>query len=135
MGRRSNALAPYFIHMREFERRLLRDALEAAGGNTELVATTLGVGIQYIYARSMVLGGIFPGKPKREPPGSTVEAFNKTSAHGRSPSKQPETKTRRPHRKKEKPSSSTVIDENATSEVAVATSEVAVATPEVATDA
>jgi hypothetical protein len=78
MGRRSNQLAPYFVQVREFERRLMRDALEAAG-TIELAATTLGVTTHYVRARSRLLGGVFPDEPKNEPPGPALAAWNTTS--------------------------------------------------------
>lgn len=79
MGRRSNQLAPYFVQVREFERRLMIGAIEIAGGDVGIAAMTLGVPIHYLRARSRLLGGVFEGEPKNEPPGSSVVAFNTTS--------------------------------------------------------
>jgi hypothetical protein len=80
MGRRTNQLAPYFVQVREFERRLMRDAI-AAAGSVALAATTLGVTTHYIRARSRLLGGVFPDEPKNEPPGLALEAWNSTSPY------------------------------------------------------
>jgi len=79
MARTSNKLAPYFIQVREFERRLMIGAIEIAGGDVGIAAMTLGVPIHYLRARSRLLGGVFENEPKNEPPGSSVKAFNSTS--------------------------------------------------------
>jgi len=78
-----NPMAPYFVQMREFERRLIRDAYEITGQNMALTADVLGVHIHYVKARAKLLGGVFNDEPKHEPPGPAAKAWNATSASSR----------------------------------------------------
>lgn len=78
--RKSNQMAPYFVQMREFERRLLRGAIEEADGSTGTAAAMLGVGRHYLVSRAKLLGGVLGDDPKHEPPGPALAAFNASSA-------------------------------------------------------
>jgi len=79
----ANPMAPYFVQMREFERRLIREAYEAAGQDLNATAEVLGVHTHYIKARAKLLGGVFNNDPKHEPPGLAAKAWNATSPSGR----------------------------------------------------
>ena len=72
-------MAPYFVQLREMERRLLRDAIAAGDGDIHAAAALLGVTYHYIAARAKLLGGVINGEPKHEPPGLAAEAFNAIS--------------------------------------------------------
>jgi len=73
---RTNPMAPYFVQLREFERRLIRDAFDAAGHDLGICAAVLGVHVDYVQARAKLLGGVFGEEPKHEPPGSAMDAWN-----------------------------------------------------------
>ena len=79
----SNPMAQYFVQLREFERRLLREAFEAMGGDLTMTAEALGVHKHYVRARARLLGGVFNGEPKHEPPGLAGKAWNATAPSGR----------------------------------------------------
>jgi hypothetical protein len=102
MAKRNNPMAPYFVQMREAERRLVNGAIEHAAealGSTrtfddhaKLAAELLGVHLTYIRVRGRVLGGVLPNDPKHEPPGSATEVWqqeNKASKKTRSPNPKP----------------------------------------------
>jgi len=102
MAKRNNPMAPYFVQMREAERRLVNGALEHAAetlGPTNtfedragLAASLLGVHMTYIKVRGRVLGGVLPDDPKHEPPGNATEIWhqeNKASKKTRSPNPKP----------------------------------------------
>lgn len=76
-------MAAYFVQMRDLERRLLVSALEvfeSLDGAPELAAGILGIPLSYFRVRARMLGGVFPGDPKHEPPTMTVtEAWSKES--------------------------------------------------------
>ncbi len=77
-GKRKNSpMAPYFVQLREFERRLMRDAIEA-GGAVSTAARMLGVTEHYVRARAKLLGGVIGDEPKHEPPGRAADAWNGT---------------------------------------------------------
>lgn len=76
--RRNSPMAPYFVQLREFERRLLREAIEA-GGDVSTAARMLGVTTHYAKARAKFLGGV-GNEPKHEPPGSSSAAWGATIA-------------------------------------------------------
>lgn len=71
-------MAPYFVQMREAERRLIQSTLDVArqtldvtaghSDHLEMAAGLLGVHITYLRVRGRVLGGVFEGEPKLEPP-------------------------------------------------------------------
>lgn len=74
MGRGlSNQSAPYFMTMRENERRMLGSAIDYCG-SISAAADALGVTKEYIRLRALHLGGVLPGQPKREPPGPIRQA-------------------------------------------------------------
>jgi hypothetical protein len=79
---KTNPMAPYFVQMREFERRLIREAHETTGGDIALTAEVLGVRVHYVKARAKLLGGVFGDAPKNEPPGLAAEAWQATSPSG-----------------------------------------------------
>jgi hypothetical protein len=76
--KRINPTAPYFVQMREQERRLILSTLEVArqalptkakfSTRLQMAATLLGVEPAYLRVRGRVLGGILEGDPKHEPP-------------------------------------------------------------------
>jgi len=79
---RVNPMAPYFVQLREFERRLIREAYEATGEDLDQTASVLGVHRHYVKARAKLLGGVF-GDPKNEPPGLAAKAWQNTVVSGR----------------------------------------------------
>lgn len=79
---RVRQMAPYFVQLREFERRLLAGALREAEGLTLDAAALLGLHEHYFRARATHLGGVLPGDPRREPPDKVIKAWNKTSPAG-----------------------------------------------------
>jgi hypothetical protein len=76
--RKNNPMAPYFVQLREFERRLMRGALEATGGDTIAAANLLGVTRHYLLARAKLLGAVIGNEPLHEPPGLAAKAWNAT---------------------------------------------------------
>jgi hypothetical protein len=80
---KNNKMAPYFVQMREYERRLLKEALTVSDGQVDSAAGILGVTRHYLLARAKLLGGVFTGEPKHEPPGRAAHAWNATNAAGR----------------------------------------------------
>lgn len=80
MGKPKNLAAGYFVRMREYERKLILEAIECAEGDRALAAEMLGVDEYYITARALFLGGVFVGDPKNEPPkkGAIREAWDKS---------------------------------------------------------
>lgn len=78
-----NPMAPYFVQMREFERRLIREAYETVGNDLPMTAEVLGVHTHYIKARAKLLGGVFGSEPRHEPPGAAMKAWQATSPSGR----------------------------------------------------
>ena len=62
-----NESAPYHVHLRDEERRLIATALHAEGNNVERAAEILGVGVRYLRARIRQLGGVL-GVDRNEPP-------------------------------------------------------------------
>jgi hypothetical protein len=84
MAKRKNGpMAPYFVQLRDYERELLKSALEAADGELAQAASMLGVTSGYIKARARLLGGVRPNEPKHEPPGPAAKAWNATAPSGR----------------------------------------------------
>lgn len=59
--------APYHVHLRDEERRLISTALHAEGGDLHRAAAVLGIGVRYMRARIRQLGGI-TGDERNEPP-------------------------------------------------------------------
>lgn len=100
MGKRLNPQAPYFVQMRELERRLILSALEATelppgGPQIRLAAGFLGVHSTYIRVRSRVLGGVFEGEPRCEPPKMTAtEIWGEENSKDRT--RAPNSRPRRP---------------------------------------
>jgi len=82
MTRKNSPMAPYFVQMREFERRLMTGAIETAGGNIAAAAQMLGVTQHYVRARAKLLGGVIGNEPKHEPPGRAINAWNATNGIG-----------------------------------------------------
>jgi hypothetical protein len=71
---KTNLMAPYFVQLRDFERRLMRDAIEAGGGPIR-AAELLGVDRKYLFARAKHLGGVISGEPVHEPPEYAKKAW------------------------------------------------------------
>jgi hypothetical protein len=69
-------MAPYFVQLRELERRLLRGALVEADGDLEVAAGMLGVSEKYATSRCTFLGGVLGDEPRHEPPGRIEDAHN-----------------------------------------------------------
>jgi hypothetical protein len=93
MGRgASNPNAPYFIAMREYERRMLIAAINSCG-SIPSAASALGVTKEYVRLRALHLGGVLPGQEKREPPGPIAKARPNVRAEGyglkRNPKREP----------------------------------------------
>jgi hypothetical protein len=82
MAKRVNMMASYFVQMRELERRLITSALDVARRSLDIgvsfdkqlavAAGLLGVHSSYLRVRARVLGGVFEGDPKHEPPTTTA---------------------------------------------------------------
>jgi hypothetical protein len=81
--RKNSPMAPYFVQMREFERRLIRGAIEEAETDIDLAATMLGVTKHYVLARAKLLGGVIGNEPKHEPPGRAAVAWSNTISAGK----------------------------------------------------
>jgi Bacterial regulatory protein, Fis family len=81
--RRNNKMAPYFVQVREFERKLLIGAIASAGGSLDDAARILGVTRHYAWARAKWLGGVLPNDPKHEPPGLAADAWAVTQTRAR----------------------------------------------------
>ncbi len=60
--------APYWIQVRDAERRLLRGAYEACAGDRAAMSSALGVGPRFLADRIKQLGGVLPDDPVHEPP-------------------------------------------------------------------
>jgi hypothetical protein len=85
MAKRNNPMAPYFVQMREYERRLINGALEQVTARNfeeqlRLASALLGVTPKYVRVRARLLGGVIPGEPKQEPPPSSCGVWAK---HGK----------------------------------------------------
>ena len=65
----SSSSAPYYVSLRESERRMILGALDAAGDSWAAAARILGVSPKYLRLRALHLGGVFDDQPRREPPG------------------------------------------------------------------
>ncbi len=59
-------MAPYYLQLRDFERRLMAGAIEAAGTEVD-AASMLGISVTFMRKRALVIGG-FCGHPRFEPP-------------------------------------------------------------------
>lgn len=77
----SNQSAPYFVAMREYERRMLIAAIETCG-SILAASAALGVTREYVRLRALHLGGVLPDQAKREPPGPIKETRSKVRAEG-----------------------------------------------------
>jgi len=71
---RAFPMSPYFVQIRAFERRLLREAFAAAMMKPAQVAAMLGVPQRFLQLRVRYLGGIMPGSIPAEPPQFSDEA-------------------------------------------------------------
>lgn len=79
---KANPMARYFVCMRQFERQLIRDALEATGNNVHEAAAILEVEVHYVKARAKWLGAVIGEEPLHEPPGLAAAAWNATAPSG-----------------------------------------------------
>lgn len=68
MARRRSEQAPYYIQLRDAERRIIASALLATNWNFPEAAEALGIGARYLQARAIQLGGILPNTTSNEPP-------------------------------------------------------------------
>ena len=59
--------APYYVLLRDAERKILRDALEYHDGNESAAAAMLGISHTLVGKRARLLGGVYPDDPRREP--------------------------------------------------------------------
>lgn len=81
MPKPNRSMAPYFVQMRELERRLLRSALTQAAETAEtrnqirVAAAMLGVKPGYLRVRARVLGGVLDDKPLEPPPATATEVW------------------------------------------------------------
>lgn len=60
--------SPFYVAMRDAERRLYREILEATGGDIDVAASLLGINRKQIVQRARDYGGVFEGDPIHEPP-------------------------------------------------------------------
>ena len=67
--------APYFMALRNYERKLLKETLEQFG-HQQHAAAALGISYSYLRLRALHLGGVYPDQPINEPPGS-IETIRK----------------------------------------------------------
>lgn len=63
----SDPNAPYYVMIRDAERKILRDAIEYNDGNVSAAAAMLGVSHTLVGKRARLLGGVLPEYPRREP--------------------------------------------------------------------
>jgi hypothetical protein len=89
----SNSSAPYFIAMREYERRMLIAAIDSCG-SISIAASALGVTKEYVRLRALHLGGVLAGQDKREPPGPIAGTRPKVRAEGYGLKRNPKRKPR-----------------------------------------
>ena len=66
-------LGPFWSAMRSTERRIYKEALEAAGGDTRVAAGLLQISTKWLTQRSRYIGGVFKDDPVNEPPRDLVE--------------------------------------------------------------
>lgn len=101
MAKRINPLAPYFVQMRELERRLLNGALvqvtefgyEGLDDRVNAASGLLGVEPAYFRVRARVLGGVLDNEPKCEPPKTTAtQAWGKEAGRTRAQPRRPRRK-------------------------------------------
>jgi hypothetical protein len=59
--------APFYVMLRDAERKILKDALEYHDYNQSAAAKMLGVSHTIIWRRVLILGGVMPDSPRREP--------------------------------------------------------------------
>jgi len=58
---------PYYIQMRDAERRIYREALEVCDGDMAQACGALGISETYFLQRAHRLGGVLPNEPRIEP--------------------------------------------------------------------
>ena len=93
----SNSSAPYFVTMRENERRMLISAIDYCG-SIRAAAAALGVTKEYVRLRALHLGGILPNQAKREPPGPILKTRRSVRSEGYGLTRNPKPKPKaKPH--------------------------------------
>ena len=87
--KRLRPMAPYFVQMRELERRLILEAIALFPDEPERkahasAAGVLGIPLAYLRVRARIIGGIITGDPKHEPPiMSASDAWNHEASNER----------------------------------------------------
>lgn len=71
----ANPMSSYAVQMREYERRLLRAALDECGGDLDDASDLLGINRLHLKGRCTYLGGVLD-KTKHEPPLAEVKVVN-----------------------------------------------------------
>jgi len=59
--------APFYVLLRDAERKILREAIDYHNGNESAAAETLGVSHTLVGKRARLLGGVYKNDPRREP--------------------------------------------------------------------
>jgi hypothetical protein len=65
---RNYEFGSYYVLQRDYERKILRETLATAEGDVRIASAALGITHNHFRDRSTLLGGVFPGDPRREPP-------------------------------------------------------------------
>jgi hypothetical protein len=71
----ANPMSSYAVQMREYERRLLRAALDECEGDLDDAAALLGINRLHLKGRCTYLGGVLD-KTKHEPPLAEIKVVN-----------------------------------------------------------
>lgn len=64
------AMSPFWVSMRNAERRILAGVLSDTDGNRSVACQLLGISQKMFLERARYLGGVLPDEPIQEPPGS-----------------------------------------------------------------
>lgn len=64
------AMSPFWVSMRNAERRILVEVLAGTNGNRSEACQLLGISQKMFLERARYLGGVLPDEPIQEPPGS-----------------------------------------------------------------
>lgn len=64
------AMSPFWVSMRNAERRILAGVLADTDGNRSVACELLGISQKTFLERARYLGGVLPDEPIQEPPGS-----------------------------------------------------------------
>ena len=66
-ARPSDPNAPFYVMIRDAERKILREAYEYHNSNIAAASGSLGITPTLFHKRTELLGGVLPNQPRREP--------------------------------------------------------------------